>query len=266
MRRLIPLIPLVATVLVIEFVRFLFAGAMRPASYAPGGPLPTAVVTATDPGLDGQLGNYEQLYVRVAYRATQPIYVSLDGVSGRLVASREMTGGMYRAEPGSGEATLWIAFPEGTRLDALRVSILDLREKAISTSDLPARLQWVHGSVRSMRERPEWVLRYSEARQLPAPAQPPSNLEIVCGVGLLYGLPLLYIALQGWFGLAWRGGWRGAALLPLLLSVPAFLWSAYAIADNSNLGFLPFVLMAPLGVLYLLIAAAARFVARRWAP
>lgn len=47
-------------------------------------------------------------------------------------------------------------------------------------------------------------------------------------------------------------GWRTAALLPLLLSVPIAVWCLFALAQDSNLWPLPFILFAPLGCLYLL--------------
>jgi hypothetical protein len=82
-------------------------------------------------------------------------------------------------------------------------------------------------------------------------------------MGFLYGVPLLYLVLQVWFGTSWIGGWRKAALAPLLIAVPAVLWSGYAAADSSNLAFLPIALMTPLGLIYLLIIAALRFSERR---
>jgi hypothetical protein len=51
--------------------------------------------------------------------------------------------------------------------------------------------------------------------------------------------------------LCWRGGWRVAALAPLLLTVPALLFSLFALADGSNLWPLTLIFAAAIGVVYL---------------
>jgi hypothetical protein len=47
-------------------------------------------------------------------------------------------------------------------------------------------------------------------------------------------------------------------LAPLLLSVPIAGWCLYALSQDSNLWPLPFILFAPLGVLYLVIVLVLR--------
>jgi hypothetical protein len=76
-----------------------------------------------------------------------------------------------------------------------------------------------------------------------------------------------YFVLQPWAVAKLTGGWRRAALLPLLPATPLLLWCAYAFADQSNLWPVPFLLFAPFGTFYLailLVAANAR--ARRKLP
>ncbi len=70
-----------------------------------------------------------------------------------------------------------------------------------------------------------------------------------------------YFILQAWAGAKLTGGWRRAALLPLLPATPLLLWCAYAFANRSNLWPVPFLLFAPFGTFYLvilLLAAKAR--------
>jgi hypothetical protein len=227
-------------------------------------PMPSLGIRATYPGLDGGLGDYEKLFVRLAFRATQPVYLRIEGVAGGKPAPRQMSGGMHRAEPGAGEAVLWIAYPQGAAIDALRVSMLDLHERPISSFDRSARLQWAAGQPRSSSEWPEWAARAYAEQQRVRPTPPPTDPQMV-GLLLLAGVPPLYFILQAWFGIAWTGAWRKAALVPLLLAAPAVLWSAHALAHDSNLAFLPVALMAPFGLAYLVIAALARTVAKRLA-
>lgn len=49
------------------------------------------------------------------------------------------------------------------------------------------------------------------------------------------------------------GGWRTAALAPLVPAAPLVVWCAYALSDKSNLWPMPFLLFAPFGFLYLLV-------------
>jgi hypothetical protein len=70
-----------------------------------------------------------------------------------------------------------------------------------------------------------------------------------------------YFILQPWAAAQLTGGWRKAALLPLIPAIPLLLWCAYAFADQSNLWPVPFLLFAPFGTIYLvilLIVAKAR--------
>jgi hypothetical protein len=44
-----------------------------------------------------------------------------------------------------------------------------------------------------------------------------------------------YSILQAWFGYAWAGRWRSAALVPLIALVPALIYSLVALSRGSNL-------------------------------
>jgi hypothetical protein len=77
-----------------------------------------------------------------------------------------------------------------------------------------------------------------------------------------------YFILQLWAAARLTGGWRKAALLPLIPVLPLVLWCAYALADQSNLWPVPFLLFAPFGTFYLVILlVAAKVQAQRsgWA-
>jgi hypothetical protein len=74
----------------------------------------------------------------------------------------------------------------------------------------------------------------------------------------------IYFILQVWLPLRWAGGWRVAALLPLVVIAPAAVWSGYALADNSNLWPVPVILPSPLCFLYLLILWLMHRASRRF--
>jgi hypothetical protein len=75
----------------------------------------------------------------------------------------------------------------------------------------------------------------------------------------------LYIVLQIWFGYAWSGRWRIAALAPSIIFVPVLI---YALAgQGANLWPLPLIALAPLAVAYLLVIRIVHaIVNRRAAP
>jgi len=62
-----------------------------------------------------------------------------------------------------------------------------------------------------------------------------------------------YFVLQPFAAIRLNGGWRVAALAPLLFAIPAVAWSFYALSQGSNLWPLVFILFTPLGTLYLVI-------------
>ena len=60
-----------------------------------------------------------------------------------------------------------------------------------------------------------------------------------------------YFVLQPLAAIRLKGGWKVAALAPLLLAIPAALWSLYALSQGSNVWPLVFIFFTPLGTLYL---------------
>jgi hypothetical protein len=69
-----------------------------------------------------------------------------------------------------------------------------------------------------------------------------------------------YFVVQPMSLATWRGGWRKAALAPLLLTLPALLFSLYALGKGSDLWPITLIFAAAIGSLYL----AALWLAQRW--
>jgi hypothetical protein len=82
------------------------------------------------------------------------------------------------------------------------------------------------------------------------------------GTALMLFTPF-YVILQTWFGLAFTGRWRLAALVPLLGFIPALIISLDALSRNSNLWPIPVIFFAPLGCIYLLAVGMARGILAR---
>jgi len=71
-------------------------------------------------------------------------------------------------------------------------------------------------------------------------------------IGAVEGCVPLYIVLQTWFGYAWSGRWRIAALAPSIVFVPVLIYALVGLAQGANLWPLPLIVLSPFGVAYLL--------------
>jgi hypothetical protein len=81
--------------------------------------------------------------------------------------------------------------------------------------------------------------------------------------GIIMQCVPLYIILQAWFGCAWAGRWRLAALVPLIGFVPTLIISLIDLSRGSNLWPITMILFAPVGFAYLLVLGLARMAVRR---
>jgi hypothetical protein len=84
-------------------------------------------------------------------------------------------------------------------------------------------------------------------------------MNVLIGL-LVVSLVPAYFVLQPVALLRLSGRWRIAAALPLILAIPALAFSLYALAQDSNLWPMVFILFAPPGTLYL-----AALLVLRWA-
>lgn len=84
-------------------------------------------------------------------------------------------------------------------------------------------------------------------------------MEMILGLVVMAGVPA-YLVVQPATIWRWPGGWRLAALAPLLLTVPALCFSLFALYQGSNLWPLTLIFAAALGSIYL----ATLWLARWW--
>ena len=84
----------------------------------------------------------------------------------------------------------------------------------------------------------------------------------ILGEAALLAVPLYFI-LQPWLAFRLKGVWRLAALVPLPFAVIAIVWSLTALAEDSNLWPVPFILFAPLAVAYQLVLLVLNLMVRR---
>ncbi|MBI5319449.1 hypothetical protein [Bradyrhizobium sp.] len=75
-------------------------------------------------------------------------------------------------------------------------------------------------------------------------------MYMLLGMAAMAGVPA-YFVIQPMSLAQWRGGWRKAAAAPLLLTVPALLFSLFALTQGSNLWPITLIFAAAIGSLYL---------------
>jgi len=86
-------------------------------------------------------------------------------------------------------------------------------------------------------------------------------MELLFGLALMLGAPIYLVLQTACIFVAWREGWWMAFLAPLVLAVPIALWCLFALAQDSNLWPLTFILFAPFGCAYLLVVLVLRAMA-----
>jgi hypothetical protein len=84
-------------------------------------------------------------------------------------------------------------------------------------------------------------------------------MEILFGLLIMASVPG-YFVIQPMALRSWSGGWHLAAVLPLVIVVPALLWSLFALSQGSNIWPLTLIFATMLGTIYL----AALWVAQRF--
>ena len=84
-------------------------------------------------------------------------------------------------------------------------------------------------------------------------------MQTILGLIVMAGVPA-YFVVQPATIWRWPGGWRLAALVPLLLTAPALCFSLFALYHGSNMWPLALIFAAALGSIYL----AALWLARWW--
>ena len=224
---------------------------------------PTVTIDAADPGLSASLGDHDALYLRISYRTATPVTLRAQGLSAGQPAPGMMSNGIHQVAPGSGEVMAWMAYGAGTAIDAIRVTALDSRGNRIATLDAPARVAWTAGPRLDRGRRSEWAMRMNDEQQRLRRrlAETSDGAELWLGGAIMLTVPL-YFVLQVWLPLAWAGGWRLAAIAPLLPMAPAIAWSLHALSHESNLWPLTVILLAPFCFAYLLLLWALRGIGR----
>jgi hypothetical protein len=222
-------------------------------------PSVTLEVTATDPEPQSSLQRSETFYVRVAYSSDRPLRIRIRGrAQGRDVPT--MTNPSPRSEPPSGEALVWLSSDHAVALDEIQVRAEDQTDgKVVAQASIPVKLKWSETPAEKLREPADWAGAMSRAQQQRVSEDMRRYSEgggglssVLLTLVITLSLPV-YIAAQVWSLKRLEGGWRKAALIPLVVMGVALCVSLLALAAGSNLWPIWLILLAPLALLWLLI-------------
>jgi hypothetical protein len=157
-----------------------------------------------------------------------------------------------------------VSFHEPAEIDAIRITAFDEAFKPLNVIDEPFRARWSAEPAATPAKPPKWVagLRAEEI-QIDAEyrrTHPPEPDPV--GDAIVY---LMFLSVPGYFAAQafgaffMRGGWRKAALVPLILMVPALALVILGVLAGSNIAPIYLIFTAPLATLYFIGLFVARF-------
>jgi hypothetical protein len=185
-----------------------------------------ARIVATDPAGDViELARDQSLYLRIEYATDRPVSIwARPYFEGKEVAAKSNASIPH---DGTGEALGWFAFNQPAEVDEIRIvagdgshagtrQVASYPVKVIGT-DRPAtrlaRAAWVD----DLSRQEELVRRADYERRM---SEPVTTGESLLMSGFMLGVVALTVGGLAWpaWGLwKWRGGWRAASAVPLLL-------------------------------------------------
>lgn len=222
-------------------------------------------IAASDPFLSGRIALGDTLYVKLAYKSVGPVRFRMEA----FAAGKKITAGvMYNPAPlyppGEGEALVWIAYRQPTTVDEIKITAAGDRWQSMAMLRAPVDLEW--SAAAAKHARAEWVSRLGRAQQdntgrrmrQSNDANWLSPLIIPFGWVSVLG----YLLLQPWMIHRFAGGWRTAAILPLVAVVPLFAHALLALSAGSNLWPLGLIFLMPFAFVYLVMLAGIKWWAR----
>jgi hypothetical protein len=232
--------------------------AINPCRGASGpGRMPSVQVVESWPASPASLAPRDQVHLRVAYESTGGLRFQASGYRAGEAVQAVMHNPSPVYAPGAGEAIVWLAYEQGAELDEVRVVVHDPNWKKILEVPVPVQFDWnaPRGAVSS--PMPSWVAELNRTQQQAISASGRSHGESSDGAGSMILWQLLFWTVPGYFPLqgfvlwrCWRRR-RAAALLPLLVTIPALVISIVALVQGSNLWPIWLILLTPPCFLYL---------------
>lgn len=233
----------------------------------PAQAVPTVTIIDAHPA-STELALSQSLRLRLHYRSEMPLRFQLRATeSGACQGSAMMnTAPPYPA--GEGEAYVWVAFRQACAVP-LQINVYDARWQPVMQVPLQKHYQWRPDIVAADEPLPAWSTQLSQAQQqttreqLQAFSGDQDTGAVNTAIPLMGWLVLLYLVLQPLLLWRWQGGWRKAAMAPLVVAVPVLLYTLFALLAGSNLWPLVMLFIFPMLCGYLILVLLVRTWQRR---
>lgn len=239
--------------------------------FVAAGAVPEVRILETDPGAGASLYRGDALYVRIGYRSEVPLRFSLRGFAGGTALEQVRTNPSPAYPEGAGEAIAWIERIHPGYMDELEIRVTGADWQPLQAFTVPLTLFWERETRPAGRVKAGWVDPLNAEQQ--AMARAPRDATPETGFGVWDLLILLmgwsvpgYFILQVYMGRCYRGGWRKAALAPLLGMVPLLAYTLIALVMGSNLWPLMLLFLAPVAFLYLAALGILHYLRGRTVP
>jgi hypothetical protein len=225
-------------------------------------------IAAMDPDVTQTLSSRDKLSVRLRYDSPEPLRFTLKGFAGGTPVTGVQSNPAPVYPAGQGEAIVWLSLVDSGYLDEIQVQIMDPQWQVRDVLSAPVSLFWEAGAGSTPRTTPAWVASLNATQQAMVSAgfQARSDDSGTGGTLLVmlmgWSIPG-YLILQIYMARTYRGGWRKAALVPLLMMIPLALYTLYALLAGSNLWPLMLLFLTPLAFLYLVAVGIFRVIASR---
>jgi hypothetical protein len=227
---------------------------------------PVSISVAQSSATPGDtLPRWGAIYFDVAYSADQPVRFQASAFNnGELAAKGLAMNGAGVHPAGDGHALAWVSFSEPAAIDTIRITAFDEDFKPLTAIDEPFRARWSAEPAAVRAKPPKWVagLRKEENRLDAeyARAHPPEPDPVGDFIVSLMFLSVPgYLVAQAFGAFFLRGGWRKAALAPLMVMVPVVAFIVFGILAGSNIVPILLIFTAPFAMLYFIGLFAARF-------
>jgi len=225
---------------------------------------PVSISVAQSSAAPGaSLPRWGAIYLDIAYSADQPVRIQAQGFNGNASPKGQAMNASVAYPAGDGHALAWISFSEPAEIDRIRITLYDTNFKPLAATDEPFQARWSAEPAATKAPQPKWVvsLRQEEDRiaaEYTAAHPPQPDFAGTLLFILMYLSVPAYFVAQAYCAVRFSGGWRVAALAPLILMAPVLAFTVFAGAAGSNLWPLYLLFAAPFGTLYFIGLFAVR--------
>ena len=227
-------------------------------------------IVAADPESPASLRPRDGFHVRVGYESAQPLLINARGYRGGQEARASMFNASQIHPAGRGEALAWVAYDDGGAIDEIRVSAYDPHWQLLAQTSMAVDARWT-AQAPARSGRAAWVDALSAAQNAALSAQARSAQSGASDA--FWGALVMFLgwSVPGYIVLqviAWRrfeGGWRKAAIVPLIVILPVFAYTLLALFAGSNLWPLVLLFVCPFALIYLAIVFGLRWARLRGA-